>query len=601
MVALTLLKAEALPLVLGDMQVKVDAAEAAAGQAAGAAGQTAQDRAATAAAALATEEARQQAVSLATVAATAAAFRASLAEGRAAVADGATFGVLPGGVDALPRATLYRRDSAAAQTAVGALLVDDDVAERDYRAGIGRYALAVPEGYMPKDVDATGRALSLVITPAQRDQEAEGRWRAAVGFYRVPLSVSPDRAPLVLTPTGRVITSVVATARSLSEAVWRIWTNGGQSNGEGQAGSGVALVYPYTQRNLMTWQRGSSADQWLGLVTTGGDSLTLEGSTITGIGPLVPQIAPSGSHGTTSAEAMARRALGMGAPPILTWSNAEGGQDIADLLPGAALPAHGFANIVTALTRAQALKPAGVRLVYDWTIWQQGESDTGNAGLGALHDQYRGALQAQARTILGQTEALRMISLQPSSFGTSAAARSILQYALDYRDDGLFLCGGPTYGYPWSSDYLHQTSLGHAMAGEAAAAIIARFEVEGRYLPLYAVAATVTGANQITLTMSEEVEAATDSVVTAIANLGLTLTGGTIAAVQVTGRQILITTTGAASSVTAVNIGLTGHGDTRAAETIPRTNIRAVRPLGALSAGGRISAWACHQSINIGA
>jgi hypothetical protein len=99
--------------------------------------------------------------------------------------------------------------------------------------------------------------------------------------------------------------------------------------------------------------------------------------------------------------------------------------------------------------------------------------------------------------------------------------------------------------------------------------------------------------------MSEPVEVATDANVAAITNHGLGLTGGTISAVSVSGAEILITTTGAASGATAVGIARNFQTDPRTEANIPRSNIRAVRPLGAYSWGGLIRAWACHQSIGV--
>lgn len=199
-----------------------------------------------------------------------------------------------------------------------------------------------------------------------------------------------------------------------------------------------------------------------------------------------------------------------------------------------------------------------------------------------------------------------MISWQPSSFTTGTGALSILSHAQSVREAGTFYCGGPTYGFPFEvagheaeAVYLHNSSRGHAMRGELAAAIVRRVETDGTYMPLHAVSARVTGANQISVTLSEAAELATDAVVTAIADHGITLTGGTIASVSVAGDQLVITTTGAASAVSAVRFGLTGQTSPRTAANVPRTNIRATRPLGTYSWGGLIRAWACHQSIDV--
>lgn len=69
----------------------------------------------------------QQTQTLAASAASSAKFYGSIADGRAAVSDADTFGVLAGGSDGLTDPTLYRRDGASAQTKIAAL-VDASVA-----------------------------------------------------------------------------------------------------------------------------------------------------------------------------------------------------------------------------------------------------------------------------------------------------------------------------------------------------------------------------------------------------------------------------------------------------------------------------------------
>lgn len=68
------------------------------------------------------EAARDTTAGYASAAGTAANFYATIALGRAAVADGETFGVVAGGSDGLTRPTLYRRDTSSTQTLIVALV-----------------------------------------------------------------------------------------------------------------------------------------------------------------------------------------------------------------------------------------------------------------------------------------------------------------------------------------------------------------------------------------------------------------------------------------------------------------------------------------------
>lgn len=485
--------------------------------------------------------------------------------------------------------TLVRAD-------VGLSNVDNTTdAEKAYRASLWQFFGDTAATEPPLLLDETGRVLAFGGAPGQ----AENLYR--LSLWQFFGDTDAEFPALVLDETGFVIASVSPYGATPAPATIRLRPATGQSNAEGQAGTSVEAIYPETLSDLLTLTRGANADVWLGQPTTGGTSIELIGSELTGIGPLVPQIASTGTHGTTSAEASARVALRANGSPILVWSGAEGGQTIANLLPGAPAGYYGWDNMVTAMTRAAALASSQTRLVMDWLSMAQGESDTGNSALGSQHNDLRADLQAQAESLFDQTDATRMISWQMSSFaGNSAGVRSILRWALDHADDGLFFCGGPTYGHPWSSDYLHNTSRGHAMRGEAEAAIIRRVEAEGVYLPLHIVSASVTGANTITAILSEPaVIDTTDAIVATIADAGVVLTGGTVSAITVSGSVLTITTAGAAASVTEIRLGTSGQTTPRTETAIPRTNIRAARHLGQYSWGGAIKSWHCHQLVTL--
>lgn len=118
-----------------------------------AAGQASGDRAAA-------EAARTAAEGYATAAAQSAQFYDTIAAGRAAVADGEQFGVRAGGVDGLTRPTIYRRDSATAQTAMVTIVNPsevDDIDERTSQIDEVQDAPAdmVPILHVPSDDDDT--------------------------------------------------------------------------------------------------------------------------------------------------------------------------------------------------------------------------------------------------------------------------------------------------------------------------------------------------------------------------------------------------------------------------------------------------------------
>ena len=104
-------------------------------QAAQAASDAEAARAAAEAARLLAEQERQAAESYAEAAAQSADFYDSIVAGRAAVADGETFGVRAFGVDGLTRPAIYRRDSASTQTLINVLASGTEVAVIQRKTG----------------------------------------------------------------------------------------------------------------------------------------------------------------------------------------------------------------------------------------------------------------------------------------------------------------------------------------------------------------------------------------------------------------------------------------------------------------------------------
>jgi hypothetical protein len=232
----------------------------------------------------------------------------------------------------------------------------------------------------------------------------------------------------------------------------------------------------------------------------------------------------------------------------------------------------------------------------------QGESDSADAALGSKHDTLRSQVQAAVVPITGQTEDVLMLSAQMSSFFTnSAGARSILDYAVANAASKLFYCLGPTYIFPFSSeDFLHMTSVGHAMRGEMQAVAMQAIEKTGVWEPLRMVSASVTGANQITVTLSEAAQIDTGWLVSAITNQGIAVGGKTVTNVSVSGTSMVITTSEAAAGATSVQAAMVGHTpSTRTLATIPRSTIRSVASYGQFYTGQQIHKPLCHQQISI--
>ncbi|MDQ7776273.1 MAG: hypothetical protein Q4615_10470 [Paracoccus aminovorans] len=166
--------ADDLAVALPQVDQAREDAQAAAGQAAG-------DRAAT-------EAARTAAEGYAAAAAQSAQFYDTIAMGRAAVADGQQFGVRAGGSDGLTRPTIYRRDSASAQTAMVTIVNPSEVdAEVSARRAIVRAASV--DGYAAVVMDAASNATWLA---ARESDGAPPDWVIdhLVGRMEAPLGVA---------------------------------------------------------------------------------------------------------------------------------------------------------------------------------------------------------------------------------------------------------------------------------------------------------------------------------------------------------------------------------------------------------------------------
>ena len=375
----------------------------------------------------------------------------------------------------------------------------------------------------------------------------------------------------------------------------------GQSNAAGSQGGAASLYRPeYPDPANLLMLAHADHHVWTGRPGDPNGS----GPDFTGVEAL--RGAVTGTYGNSAVESAALRLweraradFASWRPRLLVANAAVGGRTIEELSAGGASTA--WANLVAALEAAWQHRPAGERLVLDWLHMHQGESNTGLATLGAAHDQFRADVAAEAARIWGQTQPVRMISWQPASYSLSVGARSILTHFLSVRAErGSFWCAGPSYGFPFSADFLHHTALGHEMRGEFEDEIIRRIDRDGVFDPLTMVQAVRSGANQITVTLSDPaVIDAADPVVQPVAQAGIGVIGGTVTDVAVTGDQLVITTAEAATAITAVTAAGQAQTAPRTYAAIPRTNIRGAHALGRYRAGGEMHRWLCVQELPI--
>lgn len=471
-------------------------------------------------------------------------------------------------------------------------------------------------GSLESSVSTNADALAYIDTGALRviggdgpdrvlNDDADKLWRGAQSYGRSVQAVYS----VVGSPAERYLRRISLTdGTSWPDGEITIITGDGQSNPEGQAGAGAQVLrqtYPFADRLRMPGVPLNNV--WVGMTTSGGDSIDFDEDSLTALVPLRGSLAPTGIHGTTSIESAGLRfaedafeATGGWTPNLLVWTNSEGGQTIANLSDGAPAGFYAFDNVVKILTKVQALAEAENRTcVYRYMLMGQGEADASNANLGPLHETYRSQIEAQAVTILGQTVPLRMLSQQMSSFysASTAGVLSILAESIDtITSGGKFYCLGPSYNFPFWTDLLHQTSLGHDQVGELYAIAVKTLEQGEDWDVLRPVSGAVTGTNQITVTMSEpcEVDAVT---VPAIANLGVTLAGATMVSTAVVGGNVVLTTSGGAASWTSISFGLSGHVGVRTEATQARTNLRSVEEYGAYRNGAPIVKWCAHSRI----
>lgn len=139
------------------------------------------------------------------------------------------------------------------------------------------------------------------------------------------------------------------------------------------------------------------------------------------------------------------------------------------------------------------------------------------------------------------------------------------------------------------------------MRGELQAIAYDSLQTTGRWDVLRGLHAIRTNERTIEVRLSETAIQDQGTLVSPAQSLGLSLEGGEISAITLSGDQLVITTRNSASAVSAVRIGLEGHGERRQRESIPRTNIRSARSYGKYRNGADIHKWLCHQCLPLSA
>jgi len=380
----------------------------------------------------------------------------------------------------------------------------------------------------------------------------------------------------------------------------------GQSNSEAQAGKQARLLrtdYPFAGRLWMP--RTDAENVWLGMATTGGRSYELAEDAVTGLMPLRGAMG-SASHGTTAGESMVLRLCEDdpdGDGSIVLFNAAEGGQSISNLGKNPKAGHFAFQNLMRTVKAVNtAVQAEGKAYVVRVLLTAQGESNAEDTQLGAKQETVRHEVETAIQALTGQSEAVWMLSVQPSSFfGEGKEVCAILaEHERSIAKGGAFFCLGPTYNFPFYSDFLHHTSPGHDMRGELYAIAYESLVKNGHWEVLRGLGAQVQGPSQIVVTLTEPAQIDTKGPVYPVQHAGITLTGGEVEAITLKGDKLLITTKGAAAAVTQVRLGLQGHGEKpRTADKVPRTNIRSVKTYGAYRDGSPIHKWFCHQVLAV--
>lgn len=368
----------------------------------------------------------------------------------------------------------------------------------------------------------------------------------------------------------------------------------GQSNSIATGGAG--LLYPYLNPAPTTLGMievtGAVQDVRLGTHAGGGTTADpeVEAADLAGIIPLVTAPSASNKHGTTAIEGFAMREItraraqcGGWSPSAVVVAMGQGAEDIAALSPGGSSNDYENGEVVTEWLQGH-YEDEGVGTVHEVVLMRQGESDTGNADLGADHEALRAANETMIQGVTGQPQPLTMIAMQPSSFFSSHdGVRDMLrQHIASVDGAGHYILSNPTYADEWESysslPYLHHTSLGHFRAGWMASIVWERyrrygFDVDaGGWDVMRIVDWEKTSSTVLKLWWTWEISNDT-TWVTTLTNRGLGLGSLTVTDISTSGKLMTITSSNSNASLTQVDVALSGHSDPRTALTIPRSTI----------------------------
>ncbi len=246
----------------------------------------------------------------------------------------------------------------------------------------------------------------------------------------------------------------------------------GQSLMVGAQSSGSLVSTPpsWPDRVLM-FDAGANSDVRMGLVTAGGgvDTTVLDPETLVGFLPLEARIGQGGGRrGETPMEAFANT-LSTQADDAgeifrsLSFTAAFGGSSYSQIKKGTQV----YANMLTALTKAVALaQDEGWNVVVAGCLVKHGESDMSNPDY--LDDllEWRNDVDADVKSITGQSEDVHFIIGQPSShLSTPHSSLAMLEA---HNTSPYHHLAGPDYpfGAEYASDQLHMTGPGYFLIGE---------------------------------------------------------------------------------------------------------------------------------------
>lgn len=492
------------------------------------------------------EAAEAQAAIYSSLAATGSKFFDTIALGRAAVADAATFGVKAGGSDGLAHPTIYRRDSALAETLLYQVLAWADLdALLSANTSLSEYAWAV--------LDASGRAafgvlsdgtLSALdanittltagtasISTLQGVNSFNGAASSAIATvvaslveqsflgYEWAVLDGAGRAAMGVRTDGTVAAAAIE-ADTLTATDLNATTFNGVSGDDLAAllddtppgfASDIAHVVSYGQSlsiGVNATPPVSTTQPYDSLKFQGGvRSTDNSGVRYSSLVPLTE--GQVGSNGETPCAGMAHAvkqlilsengiSFAQQSYQLLLSADGEGGKSVAELSQGSAY----FGRITGGATAAFGLaQAAGKTYQMPAMLWTQGEQDY---SIGTSIADYKVGVRTllsdantAVKAITGQPNDMVMISYQTASHKHySVVYPSIALAQLEMaREGGGFYMAAPTYMLAYGADEVHLTASSSKKLGFYYGLAYKRVVIDGvKWRPLMPISKFAQGA-----------------------------------------------------------------------------------------------------------